>query len=809
MILKELNLIGFGKYENKTIKLQEGINIIYGENETGKTTIHSFIDGIFYGFLKPSVKSTIYLDEHKRFEPWDAKKYAGIIKFYYKDVEYRIEREFTKGKEETKVLIEDTGEEITRKIDNGSKNKVLQPGYHFFGFNNRLYSNTVSIKQLATRTEKKLADELRDKLVNISTSLDEEISINNAIKNLETALKEIGSVKAFTSPYGGANSKVKLLQEEKQRINDLKKDYDRLLDDEKLFEEQLDILKNDLHIQKDNLKKSQYYEKKNIYTEAIKLTKDLNFLEITLDELSNYKDLSNEDYNNASNLNNHIVIINGNIEYISNQIFDLQMELENLKKEITLEEQVKWDQICNDYLAYENMEEEKNKLIFGEDNSRLDTLKAEFDTNTNKKNLTIAIIVFIGIAYLISTYISLGSWIFIIMVQLFIIPIVIFMRRLGKLNLQLNNIKSKVVETKEKKETIKEEIISLEEKQKHMLNVKYNLTSKVQLRTLYDLSNVKRYKMDEELELIKAREEKLKGLKEKLINYEVERQNYSKDLNSILEKNNIKDLNLFDIGLKNKEKYDDCLVESENKKDLLKRILGNLNIDQLKSDLENDKRYDFINVLPIEKINSKIQELQEAYSSVMLDKKGIEERISYIEPKISRLIEIEEELLREKSLLKEFDKRIEAIRLAKSTIEGLSKDIHNQFAPEINKKVGNIVDKITSGKYNGVRIDNTLEIGVINPDTGQIIDIDALSGGTIDQLYFSLRFGIINSMVESNLPLILDDCFIQYDDKRLENILKFLNEIGQERQIILFSCHNRERKMLEDMGISFNLITLG
>ena len=61
--------------------------------------------------------------------------YAGIIKFYYKDVEYRIEREFTKGKEETKVLIEDTGEEITRKIDNGSKNKVLQPGYHFFGFN--------------------------------------------------------------------------------------------------------------------------------------------------------------------------------------------------------------------------------------------------------------------------------------------------------------------------------------------------------------------------------------------------------------------------------------------------------------------------------------------------------------------------------------------------------------------------------------------------------------------------------------------------------------------------------------------------
>ncbi len=51
MILKELRLISFGKFQNKTICLEEGLNIIYGENESGKTTIHNFIDGMFYGFF--------------------------------------------------------------------------------------------------------------------------------------------------------------------------------------------------------------------------------------------------------------------------------------------------------------------------------------------------------------------------------------------------------------------------------------------------------------------------------------------------------------------------------------------------------------------------------------------------------------------------------------------------------------------------------------------------------------------------------------------------------------------------------------
>ena len=49
IFIKELNLISFGKFQNKSIKLNPNFNLIYGDNESGKSTISDFIEGVFYG----------------------------------------------------------------------------------------------------------------------------------------------------------------------------------------------------------------------------------------------------------------------------------------------------------------------------------------------------------------------------------------------------------------------------------------------------------------------------------------------------------------------------------------------------------------------------------------------------------------------------------------------------------------------------------------------------------------------------------------------------------------------------------------
>src|SRR5690625_1156785 len=156
MKLKELKLIGFGKFNNKSIELSEGINIIYGENEAGKTTLHNFINGMFYGFLRPNIERVLYLEEYDKYNPWSNDRYSGLIRFEYRGEDFVIERDFTKGEEKTLVYLAATGDDITHSIEAGGR-RVLQPGYHFFGFSDSVYSNTISIKQLGCKTEDSLA----------------------------------------------------------------------------------------------------------------------------------------------------------------------------------------------------------------------------------------------------------------------------------------------------------------------------------------------------------------------------------------------------------------------------------------------------------------------------------------------------------------------------------------------------------------------------------------------------------------------------------------------------------------------------
>ncbi len=209
--------------------------------------------------------------------------------------------------------------------------------------------------------------------------------------------------------------------------------------------------------------------------------------------------------------------------------------------------------------------------------------------------------------------------------------------------------------------------------------------------------------------------------------------------------------------------------------------------------------------------NQLIQEIENKRENFQKDlnlNSRLEERIDNLNKDIGRIIEIEEEIERLNTNIENYEKQIKSINIAKETIQNISKDLHQQFAPSINRDISEIIDVVSDGKYNEVKIDEELNISVENPNTREIIPIESLSGGTIDQLYFALRFSIISSMKGETLPLILDDCFIQYDDERLENILEYLANISRDKQIILFTCHNREREILEELDLKYNLIKL-
>lgn len=131
----------------------------------------------------------------------------------------------------------------------------------------------------------------------------------------------------------------------------------------------------------------------------------------------------------------------------------------------------------------------------------------------------------------------------------------------------------------------------------------------------------------------------------------------------------------------------------------------------------------------------------------------------------------------------------------------------NSITPKFTNNLSSIIEKISNGKYKNVQLDEEKGM-VIEVENGNYMPAKNLSVGTLDQLYLSLRLGAGLEISQENLPIILDETFAYWDNTRLENILKYLNQEFQDRQIILFTCTNREKEILDRLHADYNRISL-
>ena len=142
-----------------------------------------------------------------------------------------------------------------------------------------------------------------------------------------------------------------------------------------------------------------------------------------------------------------------------------------------------------------------------------------------------------------------------------------------------------------------------------------------------------------------------------------------------------------------------------------------------------------------------------------------------------------------------------SLAAAYEAISGLSKEIRREVAPVLSETMRATVRKVTNGRYENVRIGDDGRLSVVS-GSGETVGLDSLSAGTGDQLYFSLRLSMVDILSpDEKLPLILDDAFYRYDEGRLQKILEVLSTEAKTRQILLFTCQNREREFLASAGV--------
>ena len=236
MILKELKLSHFGKFEDKKVSLKPGINIIYGKNEAGKSTVHSFIRGMLFGIERQRGRASKD-DFYTRYIPWNSNgKYDGVMDLVAGSKEYRLIRNFEKNHKEFRILDLQTGREIVQK--NGDISDVIP------GITESIYRNTVSIEQLHTSTDVELAREVQNYIANLSISKTNEVDVHNALNFLNAKKKEIqGKLEILDTNHLSKELEQKL--DEMNQVDQLNEDLLSLEQQERLLREKKEAFLND------------------------------------------------------------------------------------------------------------------------------------------------------------------------------------------------------------------------------------------------------------------------------------------------------------------------------------------------------------------------------------------------------------------------------------------------------------------------------------------------------------------------------------------------------------------------------------
>ncbi len=215
MKIDRLHVRGFGKLENFSCDFSDGLNVIYGLNESGKSTLMAYIKAMLYGVKGGRAGKNGMLPESKRYMPWRNSQYGGYmnIKLDNGDL-YRIDRDFLDNKVN---LYDSSFKDISENFIN--PRDINSIGEKLVGLNENLFERTVFIKQMGTRIDTSTSKDLVDRISNIQQSGFEDISYIKAQNALKEALKrQVGTDRSYTRPMDIMNVRLAELQEKKNNL---------------------------------------------------------------------------------------------------------------------------------------------------------------------------------------------------------------------------------------------------------------------------------------------------------------------------------------------------------------------------------------------------------------------------------------------------------------------------------------------------------------------------------------------------------------------------------------------------------------
>ena len=180
MIIREANIGKFGKLENQKYQFAPQINVIYGANESGKSTLMQFLKAMLFGLEKTRVRKT--LDTYNRYEPWDTPAYFyGSMMFETGQQQFLLERNFYYKEKRARLVNIRDGEELS--VEYGDLDMLLG------NVGAAAYENTCCIGQEQLLPGRELGVLLEDERSNLAQTGSGDFQLSKALQELEQKRK--------------------------------------------------------------------------------------------------------------------------------------------------------------------------------------------------------------------------------------------------------------------------------------------------------------------------------------------------------------------------------------------------------------------------------------------------------------------------------------------------------------------------------------------------------------------------------------------------------------------------------------------
>ena len=307
MKIKEIKINNYGNIENKEIKLEKNINIIYGKNESGKSTLLNYVKCIFYGISKNKNGRTI--SDYDKYKPWGKEDFSGKLKYELDDgKEFEIFRDFNK---KNPKIFNSEMEDISKEFDIAKKDG-LQFFYNQTNVDETMFTSTVLSMQQEVKLDGQDQNILLQKLANLAGTGEDNLSYKKVVDKLnKKQLEEIGTDRSQGRPINIVKDKIKKIEIVLKDIESYQNDKQELRTKVELYNMKIRQLSSELELLKryteSTLCNQKEQEKVNIKIEYIKeKTNKIQELDYEKNNLIK-KDKLNKEENIKNKLNSKLI----------------------------------------------------------------------------------------------------------------------------------------------------------------------------------------------------------------------------------------------------------------------------------------------------------------------------------------------------------------------------------------------------------------------------------------------------------------------------------------------------------------------